>query len=243
MSAFYPEESKKLDILSHLEELRRRILFSLGFIVICSVLSFANGEAIMRMAKAPIRGFSGGLIFIGPTEGFVSYLKLSLLAGFIAAFPFVVLQIWFFLAPAFKKAVRSRIRWWLLAAILLFFAGEFFSYTLALPAALKFLLSFGERIAEPSITIGKYVSFFCALMLVGGVVFELPVVMGLFAETGLVRSKTLREKRPYAYLGILAFAAIITPTQDIMNMLIFSFPMFLLFEAGLIITSFIERNK
>ena len=93
------------------------------------------------------------------------------------------------------------------------------------------------------ITLGKYISFFGALVLVGGIVFEIPVAIGLLTDVGLLKTRTLRKKRHYAVLAIMIFAAIITPTQDILNMLLFAIPMMLLYEVGILIASAIERRK
>jgi len=125
----------------------------------------------------------------------------------------------------------------------LFMTGITFSYCVAIPAALKFLINFGRDVAIPQITLGKYISFFGALILVGGIVFEIPVVMGLLTDAGLIKTRVLREKRHFAVLIIMIFAAVITPTQDVLNMLMFAIPMVLLYEVGLLISKAIERRK
>ena len=243
MSPLYPEETRKLDVIGHLEELRRRILLSLAVIVVLSGLSFWQGEKLMALVRRPIKGLVESLIFISPTEAFVAYLKVAILCGFIASFPAVVYHSWKFLAPAFPRETRGRAVLWMLSALFLFFAGVLFSYFLAIPAALNFLINFSSGIAIPMITLGKYVSFFGGLILVGGIVFEIPVVIGLLTDAGLVSSATLKKKRHYAVLVIMVFAAVVTPTQDIINMLLFAVPMIVLYEVGIIISSFIERRK
>lgn len=243
MSALFPGEPKKLDVLTHLEEVRKRILFCFIILGCCSVLSFFNGDNILRYLKEPLRGTVDRLIFIGPTEAFVAYVKVSLLSGFIISFPFIILQIWLFLAPAIDRTVKRRVIFWLSIAILLFFLGVVFSRYVALPAALKFLIDFGRRIALPSISLGKYVSFSGAIILVGGIIFELPVFMAILSETRIVEQSMLKKKRMHAYLAILIFSAIITPTQDILNMLIFAIPMIVLYEAGIMIVGAIEKQR
>jgi sec-independent protein translocase protein TatC len=243
MNAFYPEETKKIDVVSHLEELRRRILICLSIFAIASILSFTKSETIMTVMRRPLEGLVAELIFIGPTEAFVAYIKIALLTGFIISFPVILYHVWAFLSPAVPKKTRGHIIIWLLLALVFFFSGVAFSYFIAIPLALNFLIDFGSKIASAKITLGKYISFLGALILVGGIVFEIPICMGLLADAGLLRTRALKRKRHYAILAILVFAAIITPTQDILNMLLFAFPMIVLYEAGLVIAGIIERRR
>lgn len=243
MQNVYPEESKKLDFIAHLEELRRRVLYSLAALVIAAVALFWRSDLLMSVVTLPIHGLVDKLIFISPTEAFSAYVKVALLGSLVITFPYILYHIWAFLSPAFSKEFRPRIALWLLASLFLFFAGIAFSYYLAIPAALKFLLNFASDIAVPSITLGRYVSFFGALELVGGIIFQIPILMGLAADLGLVKASFLRKKRPHAFIAILIFAAIITPTQDIFNMMLFALPMQLLFEIGVLIVAAIEKRR
>jgi sec-independent protein translocase protein TatC len=243
MQNVYPDGSNKLDFISHLEELRRRILYSLAALAIAAIGFFWKAEFLMAVVIRPIHGLVDKLIFISPTEAFAAYVKVAFLGSLVVTFPYILYQVWAFLSPAFSKELRPRIALWLFGALFLFFAGIAFSYFLAIPAALKFLLNFAGEIATPSITLGKYVSFFGALELVGGIIFLIPIIMGLAADLGVIKASFLRKKRPHAVIVILIFAAVITPTQDIFNMLLFAMPMLLLYEAGLILTTVIERRK
>jgi len=243
MSPLYPEESKRLDVITHLEELRRRILYCLLVLAAAGVIAFTQGDRIMALVRVPINGLVDELIFISPTEAFIAYIKVALLTGFIVCFPFIILQAWAFLAPALPADTRKRVVIWLLFSLILFFTGIAFSYFAAIPAALKFLLNFSAGIAVAKITLGKYISFFGAFILIGGIVFEIPIVIGLLTDAGLVKTSTLRGKRHIALMVILIFAAVITPTQDIMNMLIFAVPMMLLYEVGIMVSTLIERRK
>jgi len=245
MKGLYPDESQKQDVFGHLEEMRRRILVCLGLLALAAVLLFARGGGLLALAMRPLEacGPSARLIFIGPAEGFTSYVMMVLLAAFAVTFPVMLYELWAFLAPAASRAVQRRMLAWMFSSLLLFAAGSVFSYAVALPAALGFLLGFASAIAEPQITLGKYVSFFTAFMLIGGTVFQIPVLAGLFADLGLVRSRSLKEKRHYAVVGMLLLAAFMTPTQDIVNMAVFALPMILLYEVGIVIVVWIERNR
>lgn len=243
MSEPYPEESQKLDVIGHLEELRRRIWVSLGAVVLASAVLFFQGHRLMEIVKRPLGETGSELIFISPTEAFLAYVKVVILSGFIVSFPVILHEVWAFFSLAASPSMRRRIVRWLFLALGLFAAGISFSYFVAIPVALGFLLSFGSQIASPEITLGKYISFFGALILMGGVVFEIPVVLALLTDIGLLKSRALKTKRHYAIVVILIAAAVITPTQDVFNMLLFALPMALLYELGILISAAIERRK
>ena len=237
------EGGHRLNVIGHLEELRRRILFSLGALALMSVVCLWQGEHLMALVRMPIKGLVDELIFISPTEAFVAYFKVALLCGFVLSFPFILYHFWKFILPAFPKETRARSIVWIVSALFLFFAGVSFAYFVAMPIALKFLIDFSAGIAIPMITLGRYVSFFGASVLVGGIVFEIPVVIALLTDAGIVNSLKLRQKRRYAVLAVMIFAAIITPTHDIINMLIFALPMLALYEIGVVISSLMEKRK
>jgi len=243
MHSGYPEESQHMDFVGHLEELRRRILTYLAVLGVLSAAFFTAGDALMRAVRRPADPYVRDLIFIAPAEALMAYLKVVLLAGFVVSFPVLLFEIWAFIASAVPRARRKRILFWMAGILILFVAGLSFSYFLALPAALKFLLNFGNSVASAEITLGKYVSFFLAVMFAGGILFEIPVVIGLLSDLGIVNAKTLREKRPYALVLILIVAAVVTPTQDAVNLLLFALPMALLYEAGIGLSVLMEKGK
>ncbi|MBU9889122.1 MAG: twin-arginine translocase subunit TatC [Candidatus Omnitrophica bacterium] len=242
MSELYPSESQRLNILQHLEELRRRILRVLAVFVCLTAVSFAFGPQVFEWTTYPLRHLPGRLIFISPMEGFTAYMQVSLLAGFLATFPFLLYQAWRFLAPAFTPDFGGRILLWLLLSLVLFAGGVVFSYAVLLPAAFDFLIGFGSRLAAPQITLGSYIAFFVFLVLSGGLVFQIPVVLGFLGDTGLVSAAVLRSKRPHAWILMLVIAAVITPTQDIFNLLLFSIPMIFLYECGILLAGW-SRTK
>jgi sec-independent protein translocase protein TatC len=232
----------RLDFVSHMEEVRRRILFCLVFLSAGAVAAFLNIEYLMRVIRRPIENRVDELIFISPTEAFSAAVKVSLLTAFILTFPVLLYQLWRFISPAVSQNNKRRVSIWLIAGFFLFLSGTAFSYFIAIPAALDFLLGFGSRIASSNITLGKYTSFFGALLLIGGIIFELPVFLAVLTEVGIVSPKLLSEKRKYAVIVMLVIAAIITPTQDIFNMLVIALPMYILYEIGIFISIIIHRS-
>jgi sec-independent protein translocase protein TatC len=239
----YLAESRAMGLVGHLEELRRRILICLVVFGVFTVFLFSYGHELLAFLEIPALGTIREFVVLRPTEAVVSYFKVVLLGAFIVTFPFLVYETGAFLSPAFSALTRRRILGWLVFALVLFFTGIIFSYIVLLPAAFKFLITFGAEIARPVISLGEYVSFAVVTILLGGIVFEIPCVMGLLAETGLVRSQLLRAGRRYALLVIFIIAAVITPTQDVVNLLLFAVPMALLYEAGILLVRLVEFSK
>lgn len=240
MNEIYPN---KMTIIEHLEELRRRIIISLIFFVAATVFSFVFVDKISDILRFPALGIIENFIFLAPTEVFTAYLKVAILAGFIISLPFILLQIGLFLKPALSPDKKNSISIWLLMSFLLSALGIMFSYFIALPLAIKFLVGFAKGAAVPMISIGKYFSFVGALLLVGSGVFQIPVIMGFLSSIGILNSHFFRKNRKYAIVAIAIISAVITPTQDILNMLIFSVPMLALYEIGILASWVIERRK
>ncbi|MFH1310249.1 MAG: twin-arginine translocase subunit TatC [Candidatus Omnitrophota bacterium] len=243
MRLFCTEETKRLEFIVHLEEIRRRILFVICALICFTVVSFWQVDHIMMFVKEPIRNYVTELIFIGPTESFSSYIKLALLCGAIFTFPFLLHQLGAFVLPAFKRDAKRRLFLWLFLGAVLFYVGLMFSYFIAIPAALDFLLNFKSEFVTARITLGKYVSFFGTLIFVGGVIFEIPVIAAVLTDAGIVNACMLRAQRKYAVLLIAIFSAVITPTQDVFNMLLFAVPMVVLYEISIFIAKAIEKSK
>lgn len=239
----YPKESQRLDFLGHLEEFRRRILFCLAALCVLGIAMLAFGPRLMDILKYPARGIVTSFVFIAPAEGFMAYLLMTVLSAFLLSFPVILYQSYAFLAAAFDRPARFRMLAWLAGSLFLFAGGVLFSYFVALPVALKFLIGFGREIAEPTLSLGKYVAFFSGLILAGGILFQIPVLVALLADLGIVKASFLKKRRHYALVLILGVAAIVTPTQDVLNMIIFAFPMYLLYEVGILIACGIEKRK
>jgi len=192
MPSLYPQEQKRLDFLCHLEELRRRILFSLCAVLIAGIFSFLRYDLILSVVKAPIAGMVPSLIFLGPTEVFTAIVKICFISGIILASPFILYQFWAFISPAIDHNIRGRAVIWCIAAFFLLLVGVAFSYFIAIPAALKFLLNFGNDIATPQITLEKYLSFF----------LKLPEVEGALPMVSIERTMLREEKNSFTVIDI-----------------------------------------
>jgi len=243
MSGFYPPESQRMDLIGHLAELRRRILVCVTCLLVVTIFLFSQGYALLALLETPAHGSFKDFIFTAPTEAFGTYCKVVLLAAFVVCFPVVLYQIWAFLAPALPRSAQRAVVVWLLFALVSFLAGIAFAFGVLLPYAFNFLVGFGAGIARPLISLSEYISFAVAMILVGGLVFEIPFLIGLLTEIGILSSRVLRSGRRYAILIIFIAAAVITPTQDAFNMLLFAVPMVLLYEVGVLLSRIIEKRK
>lgn len=239
----YPPESQRLDVVGHLAELRKRLLVCLAAFALAASALFAFGRVFLAWLELPAGEMIRDFIFISPTEAFLTYLQAVLLAALVATSPVILYEVWAFLGPALAPPARRRVLAWLLLAQVLFLGGLAFSYAVLLPAALKFLLGFGVGVAQPAITVSKYISFANSVLLLGGAVFEIPVVLGLLTEAGLVDAGRLRAGRRQAVIVNLVIAAVITPTQDVFNLMLFAAPMILLYEAGILLSALVGKGK
>ncbi len=219
--------------LEHLEELRRRILISAGFAVAVSAAAFLFHGILLELVKYPMER---ELVFISPAEAFFTSLKVSLLAGIVISSPFIIFQAWKFVGVALKKKERKFILTYFPVASILFMLGVFFGFFGVLPSALRFLLGFGGAAISPMITVGSYVSFVFLMIIVFGIVFQLPLIMRMATTMGLVEKKKLKESRRTAVVVIFISAAVLTP-PDVFTQIALALPVIVLYEIGIIFSA------
>ena len=236
--AFRPEAIGEtlsgMSLLTHLEELRRRILYSMVGVAAGFFACWYYAERIFGLMQQPVvfalqhNGLDTKLVYLNPTEPFNLYLKVGAFAGLFVGSPLVLYQVWMFVAPALYRNERRYMVPFMLATAGLFLAGGYFGYRLVYPAALDFLIGYGRQF-QPMITIGEYTNLFLAIIVGLGLVFELPVLVFFLALMGVVNAGFMWRNVRYAILLIFVAAAILTPTTDIMNMVLFACPMVALY--------------
>src|ERR1700686_1958619 len=227
-----------MPLLAHLEELRKRIIFSvLGVLVgFLSCLSFA--DRIFGLMQQPIiqalrhHGLGGGLVYLNPTEPFNLYLEVGFVAGLFAASPFVFYQLWLFIAPGLYRNEERYVLPFLLSTVGLFVAGGFFGYRMVYPASLDFLVGYGQRF-QPMITIGEYTKLFLTVIVGLGLIFEMPVLVFFLALMRVITARWMWRNLRYSILAIFIVAAVVTPTADILNMCLFAAPMVALYAISI----------
>jgi sec-independent protein translocase protein TatC len=247
-SSLSPESFPKASFWVHLQELRRRFIYSAVSIGVGFAVCWYFAERIFGFMQKPItetlrrHHFNQQLVYLNPTEPFNLYLKIGLLAGFLLASPFLLYQLWLFVSPALYRHEKRFVVPFLISTVALLLLGALFGYTTVYPAALEFLIGFGAQF-RPMITIGVYTDLFLTTILGLALVFEFPVVMGLLGVIGIVDARWLWRNLRYSILVIFIVAGIITPTTDILNMCIFAAPMVGLYLLSIAIVWAVDPRR
>jgi sec-independent protein translocase protein TatC len=238
-------DEKKLPLTAHLQELRKRLILSFIAVGGGFVLCYAFAEKIFDILAAPLLNMmpaGGSLIFTSVAEAFFTYMKVAFISGLILASPFVLYQIWAFVAPGLYRHEKKYVVPFVLAGSFFFAIGILFAYYVALPVGFKFLLGFATDFIKPLPSMKEYLSFSIKFLLAFGLVFEFPVVLVLLARIGVVDAKTLARQRKYAILLIFIFAAILTP-PDIISQLIVALPMIGLYELSILLSKLFGKKS
>jgi len=238
-------DEKKLPLTTHLQELRKRLILSFIAVGGCFALCYTFAEKIFDILAAPLLEMmpeGGSLIFTSVAEAFFTYMKVAFIAGLILASPFVLYQIWAFVAPGLYRHEKKYVVPFVLAGSFFFALGIFFGYYVALPVGFKFLLGFATDFIKPLPSMKEYLSFSIKFLLAFGLVFEFPVVLVLLARIGVVDAKTLARQRKYAILLIFVFAAIVTP-PDIVSQVIVALPMIGLYELSILLSKLFGKKS
>lgn len=227
-----------MGLIEHLEELRRRIIYSIISVVVGFGVCWRYAETLYDYMQRPIvavlrnHHLDDKLVYLSPTEPFNMYLKVGLIAGIFVACPFILYQVWMFISPGLYRHEKRYIIPFMCATVGLFITGGLFGYKLVYPAALDFLIGQGAQF-KPMITIGEYTDMFLTVILGLGLVFELPILVFFLALMGVVNASFLWRNFRFSILIIFFIAAVITPTTDILNMCIFAAPMIVLYVVSI----------
>jgi sec-independent protein translocase protein TatC len=237
-----------MSFLEHLEELRRRIIWSLVFIAGGFMACWWKADLIFSYMQRPImealhrHQLDQKLVYLNPTEPFNIYLKIGLLAGLFVASPLVLYQLWMFISPGLYRHEQRYVMPFMFSTVGLFLAGGYFGYRIVYPAALDFLIGYGEQF-KPMITIGEYTDLFLTIIVGLGVIFELPILVFFLSLMGVVSAGWMWRNLRYSILVIFIIAAIVTPTTDILNMCIFAAPMIALYVLSIGIAWFVHPKQ
>ena len=239
--------------VSHLVELRQRLINSFIFLVVFFVICYFFSEYIYGFLVEPYAqavkddGSQRRLIFTALQETFLTYLKVSFFASFFITSPFILIQIWKFIAPGLYKHEKLAIMPYLISTPILFFLGGILVYYLVMPLAIKFFLSFESSGLTTNLPIqleakvNEYLSLVMKLIFAFGLSFQLPVVLSLLARIGVIDSKFLRERRKYVVVIIFAAAAILTPPDPITQIGL-AIPLLILYELSIFSVNIIEKK-
>jgi len=225
-------------LIKHIEEFRKRIICSAAAIILASSISYLYKEKILTFFIRYIEK----AVFLAPHEAFVSYLKLSLFSGVLLASPFIIYQIWAFAWFSLKPPEKKYTAIYGIFSFFLFTAGCSFGYFLGLPIAIDFFMGFANNQLLPMISIGRYINFCGILILLFGILFELPLVVFFVTDLELITPQQLSSKRRHIIVIIFILAAILSP-PDIFTQLLIAIPLYLLFEFSVILAKIAKKRK
>jgi sec-independent protein translocase protein TatC len=227
------EELDRMSLMQHLEELRKRIAWSLLGLAVAFMPCWIFHEQIVEWMSRPLHAYRPDLklAFLEITAPFILYFKVTSLAAVFLASPFILYQFWQFVAPGLYRKEKMYAIPFIGSATFFFLAGGAFGYYVAFPSAVHFLLDMGRQFS-PVITIDAYFSFLITVILGLGLMFELPIVILLLAAIGIVTPQFLLRQWRVAVIIIFIIAAIVTPTPDVVNLCIFAAPACALYFLG-----------
>jgi sec-independent protein translocase protein TatC len=243
------EEMSKMSFLDHLVELRTRLIrcviaVAIGFFA-CFTYAKEIFEYLARPAYEALRSLHlpDEMVYLHPTDAFNIYLQIGLVCGLFLVFPYVVSQVWGFISPGLYKREKKYAVPFVLVCTFLFLSGAAFGFFIALPFALKFLLGLGGPHFKPMIVAEEYLNMFTVLILGLGAIFEIPILIMVLTALHIVTPKFLLANFRYAILVITILAAVITPTTDIPNMMLFALPMVGLYLLGILFSKLVMMRR
>jgi sec-independent protein translocase protein TatC len=222
-----------MSLMEHLDELRKRIVRSAIFLGLGFLAAWAFHDRFVGFIQAPLNHIGKSLVFTHPMDPLNLDLQVSLVGGAILASPFILFQVWMFIAPGLYQKERRFVIPFMGATVGLFLTGAAFGYYYVLPGALKILIvDFGHNFTS-MVTIEEYSSFFLSIILGLGISFEMPILIFFLALFGIVSPRFLWKNIRYAILAVFLVAAIITPSPDPWTMCIYAVPMLILYLIGI----------
>lgn len=238
-------DDQEMPLVAHLAELRTRLLKCVGAVLLIFAGLFYFSQQIYALVAAPLRAYlpeGASMIATGVASPFLTPFKLTLMVSLFIAIPVILHQVWGFIAPGLYKHERRIAVPLLISSILLFYAGMAFAYFVVFPIMFGFFASVTPEGVAMMTDIGQYLDFVLTLFFAFGVAFEIPVATFLLIWVGLVEVASLRKSRPYVIVGCFAVGMVLTP-PDVFSQTLLAVPMWLLFEAGVIAGSLVQRRK
>ena len=240
-----PDADQEMPLVSHLTELRTRVLRCVVLILLIFAGLFYFAQDIYALVAAPLRAYlpeGATMIATGVASPFLTPFKLALVCALFLGMPVILHQIWGFIAPGLYTHERRIAIPLLISSIILFYAGMAFAYFVVFPIMFGFFASVTPEGVAMMTDIGQYLDFVLTLFFAFGVAFEIPVATFLVIWIGLIDVDTLRKSRPYVIVGCFVVGMLLTP-PDVFSQTLLAVPMWLLFEAGLFAAAMVQRDQ
>ncbi len=257
-------EDSSAPLIEHLAELRTRLIHCVVAFLIGMIICFTVATPLFNFLTHPLcevlneRGQDCGLIFISPQEGFFVAIKVSLLGGFILAFPYIGMQMWRFVAPGLYRSEKNAFLPFVLASPFMFLLGASFAFYVVTPLAYDFFLGFQQFGAEGEAVVDgttaaplsvvfqgsaqEYLNLTIKFIVAFGLCFQLPVLLTLMGKAGLVTAEGLGSVRKYAVVAILVLAALVTP-PDVITQIILFVVVYGLYEVSIFLVARVEKKR
>ena len=226
-------------IFSLLTGLRRFIVKSMAVAVLSGIVSFFFSKDLIRLL---LKTAGIKVYYLALPEVFLTTIEVAMYAGVFFALPVIIYLAWheFHGVTGIKPAYGYL---FVLFAIVLFYGGSLFCYSVVLPSGIKFLVGYEGGAIKAMISVQRFAVFCAAMIFAFGITFEVPIILLVLSKMGLVKSKSLTKTRRFAILFIAIAAAIITPTPDVYNMMLLAVPMYVLYEVGIILMKIVEKKE
>jgi len=238
-------EETKQPFMSHLEELRKRLITCAIAVGIGFVISYIFAERLFQILVTPLTSImpeGDRLIFTNLPEMFLTYLKTAVICGIMLTAPVLFHQLWMFIAPGLYQHEKKYAIPFVVFSTILFVGGALFGYFIVFPFGFKFFLGFANEYIQALPSVKQYFSFAIKLLFAFGIVFELPVVAFFLSKMGIVTPEFLKKKRKYALLMTFVMAAILTP-PDVITQLMMAGPLIILYEIGILVARMARKKK
>lgn len=243
-------ESARMTVVEHLTELRRRLVISILAVTVGAVVVFILYDWVLEFLVGPYSEITKGtercarggckLIVTDPLEGFMVRLKVATYGGIAVSLPVVLFQVWRFVTPGLNPKEKRYAVPFIISSVVLFLFGGFVAW-MTFPKALDFLVHVGGGEIETFFAAGKYLSLISLMMIAFGAAFEFPVLLVFLLLARVINTSQLKRGRRYAVVGITVLAAVITPSQDPYSLFFMAGPMYLFYEAAILIGRWIKR--
>lgn len=233
-----------LPLVAHLSELRDRLLKALLSVLVVFLCLFPFANEIYTFVSEPLRAIlppGSTMIATEVASPFLTPFKLTLFAALFVAIPYVLFQIWSFIAPGMYRQEKRLAIPLLISSVLLFYAGAAFAYFVVFPLVFAFFTSIGPADVAIMTDINRYLDFVLKLFFAFGLAFEIPIVAVLLIWAGVTTTEALKQKRPFIIVFCFVFGMLLTP-PDVISQALLAIPMWLLFEVGVFFSRFIERD-